>query len=179
MGISSSRVHQLLGSEESREIPQWLSQRRGQETAPSRGHSDLQAHLAGERDALRRCHEWLERLEHGERVIVSDPPLKGVGFATNPPCGGLRLLGPAYTGPSLSAQARPLGRAAWVLLSWGSLAGVPMSTSLCVQSAFSSTASPCPPGILLPRPIPTERVYQESGRVPILAHELDQNSSQG
>ena len=27
-GLSSSRVHQLLGSDESREIPRWLSQRR-------------------------------------------------------------------------------------------------------------------------------------------------------
>src|SRR5919112_2185448 len=27
-GLSSSRVHQLLGSDEAREIPQWLSQQR-------------------------------------------------------------------------------------------------------------------------------------------------------
>jgi AraC-like DNA-binding protein len=32
-GLSPSRVHQLLGSEEAKEIPRWLSQRRGQ---PSR-----------------------------------------------------------------------------------------------------------------------------------------------
>src|SRR5437764_14334959 len=41
--LSSSRVHQLLGSEESRDIPRWLSQRRDREAAPSQGHSDLQA----------------------------------------------------------------------------------------------------------------------------------------
>ena len=35
-GLSSSRVHQLLGSEESREILRWLSQRRDQEAAPRR-----------------------------------------------------------------------------------------------------------------------------------------------
>ena len=35
-GLSPSRVHQLLGSEEAREIPRWLSQRRGRATAPSR-----------------------------------------------------------------------------------------------------------------------------------------------
>src|SRR5438309_5633660 len=35
--LSSSRVHQLLGSEESREIPRWLSQRRDRETAPFSG----------------------------------------------------------------------------------------------------------------------------------------------
>ena len=53
-GLSSSRVHQLLGSDEAREIPRWLSQRRDQEAVPSRGRPDLQARLAGESDALRR-----------------------------------------------------------------------------------------------------------------------------
>src|SRR5438034_3939575 len=57
-GLSSSRVQQLLGSEESREIPRWLSQRRDQEAAPSKGHSNLRARLAGEMDALRQCREW-------------------------------------------------------------------------------------------------------------------------
>ena len=61
-GISSSRVHQLLGSEESREIPRWLSQRRDQEAAPSKGHPNLRARLAGEMDALRRCREFAARL---------------------------------------------------------------------------------------------------------------------
>src|SRR3982751_5253042 len=50
-GLSSSRVHQLLGSEESREIPRWLSQRRDQEAVSSQGHSDLQASVASEIDA--------------------------------------------------------------------------------------------------------------------------------
>src|SRR5437764_5227888 len=54
-GLSSSRVHQLLGSDESREIPRWLSQRRDQEAASSQGRPDLQPRLAGEMDALRRC----------------------------------------------------------------------------------------------------------------------------
>src|SRR5947207_5060975 len=70
-GLSPSRVHQLLGSEEAREIPRWLSQRRDQEAAPTQGHPDLQALLAGEMDALRRCREWLERLERGEQVVVN------------------------------------------------------------------------------------------------------------
>src|SRR3954465_12134101 len=70
-GLSSSRVHQLLGSEEAREIPRWLSQQRDQEAAPPQGHPDLQARLAGEMDALRRCREWLERLERGEPVVVN------------------------------------------------------------------------------------------------------------
>src|SRR3954453_2357271 len=73
-GLSSSRVHQLLGSEESREIPRWLSQRRDQEAAPSEGHPDLQARLAGEMDALRRCREWLERLERGGEGLVDLRP---------------------------------------------------------------------------------------------------------
>src|SRR6266480_7645787 len=49
-GLSSSRIHQLLGSDESREIPRWLSQRQDQEAAPSRGRPDLQVRLAGEMD---------------------------------------------------------------------------------------------------------------------------------
>ena len=83
--LSSSRVHQLLGSEESREIPRWLSQRRDQEVVPSKDHPDLQARLAGEMVALRRCREWLERLERGEQVVVNlrpetDPETEYVSF---------------------------------------------------------------------------------------------------
>src|SRR3954452_16208620 len=43
--LSSSRVHQLLGSEESSELPRWLTQRRDQEAAASQGHPDLRARL--------------------------------------------------------------------------------------------------------------------------------------
>jgi AraC-like DNA-binding protein len=49
--LSSSRVHQLLGSEESREIPRWLSQRRDREAAPSQDYSDRKI-LAGWRGRL-------------------------------------------------------------------------------------------------------------------------------
>ena len=59
-GLSSSRVHQLLGSDEAREIPRWLSQRRRQDR-PSQ--PDVPARLVGELEALRRCREWLERLD--------------------------------------------------------------------------------------------------------------------
>ena len=84
-GLSSSRVHQLLGSDEARETPRWLSQRRDQQAAPSRGRPDLRARLAGELDALRRCCEWLERLQRGERVVVNlrpegDPETEYVSF---------------------------------------------------------------------------------------------------
>jgi AraC-like DNA-binding protein len=73
-GLSPSRVHQLLGSEEAREIPRWLSQRRGQDAAPAEGQTDFQACLATELTALRRCREWLELLGRGERVIVNLRP---------------------------------------------------------------------------------------------------------
>jgi hypothetical protein len=83
-GLSSSRVHQLLGSEEAREIPRWLSRRRD-EAAPSRGQRDLKARLAGGLNALRRCRDWLERLERGDQVVVnlrpeSDPEPEYVSF---------------------------------------------------------------------------------------------------
>ena len=70
-GLSSSRVHQLLGSDEAREIPRWLSQRRRQDR-PSQ--PDVPARLAGELEALRRCREWLERLDRGETVVVNLRP---------------------------------------------------------------------------------------------------------
>src|SRR6059058_2855071 len=67
-GLSSSRVHQLLGSDEAREIPRWLSRQRRRDR-PSQ--PDVQAHLAGELEALRRCREWLELLDRGEPVVVN------------------------------------------------------------------------------------------------------------
>jgi hypothetical protein len=81
-GLSSSRVHQLLGSDEAREIPRWLSQRRRRDR-PSQ--PDVQARLAGELEALRRCREWLERLDRGEPVVVNlrpetDPETEYVAF---------------------------------------------------------------------------------------------------
>jgi hypothetical protein len=81
-GLSSSRVHQLLGSDEAREIPRWLSQQRRRDR-PSQ--PDVPARLAGELEALRRCHEWLERLDRGEQVVVnlrpeSDPEAEYVAF---------------------------------------------------------------------------------------------------
>ena len=39
--------------------------------APIQVHADLQTRLAGELDALRRCREWLERLDRGEMVVVN------------------------------------------------------------------------------------------------------------
>ena len=81
-GLSSSRVHQLLGSDEAREIPRWISQQRRQDS-PSQ--PDVPARLAGELEALRRCREWLERLDRGETVVVNlrpetDPETEYVAF---------------------------------------------------------------------------------------------------
>src|SRR4051812_13708190 len=81
-GLSSSRVHQLLGSDEAREIPRWLRQqrRRGRPSPP-----DVPARLVDELEALRRCREWLERLQRGEPVVVNlrpetDPETEYVAF---------------------------------------------------------------------------------------------------
>src|SRR3954464_1837832 len=70
-GLSSSRVHQLLGSDQAREIPRWLSQQRRRDRL---SQPDVPARLAGELEALRRCREWLERLDRGEQVVVNLRP---------------------------------------------------------------------------------------------------------
>jgi hypothetical protein len=84
-GLSPSRVHQLLSSEEAKEIPRWLGQRRGQATAPFEGQADFQARLAVETTALRQCREWFQLLQRGEPVVVnlrpeSDPETEYVAF---------------------------------------------------------------------------------------------------
>ena len=92
-GLSPSRVHQLLGSDEAREIPRWLNEPRRrkrpdpprQESDRSPLHADLQVLLAGELEALRRCREWLDPLDRGERVVVNlrpetDPETEYVAF---------------------------------------------------------------------------------------------------
>jgi hypothetical protein len=81
-GLSSSRVHQLLGSDEAREIPRWLSQQRRRDRL---SQPDVPARLAGELEALRRCRAWLERLDRGETVVVNlrpeaDPDTEYVAF---------------------------------------------------------------------------------------------------
>jgi hypothetical protein len=81
-GLSSSRVHQLLQSDEAREIPKWLSQLR----EPALVYEDslgadppspqplIQAHLTEELEVLRWCLDWLERLEHSDEVVVNLRP---------------------------------------------------------------------------------------------------------
>src|SRR4051812_49803457 len=70
-GLSSSRVHQLLGSDEAREIPRWLSQRRrrGRPRQP-----DGPAPPADGLDALRPGPERLDRHGRGEPAVVKLRP---------------------------------------------------------------------------------------------------------
>ena len=77
--LSSSRVHQLLQSDEAREIPKWLSQLREPElVCEDPPGADLpspqpliQARLTEELEVLRWCLDWLERLEHSDEVVVN------------------------------------------------------------------------------------------------------------
>src|SRR5262249_54120685 len=116
------------------------------------------------RDRLRRLRALRLRVEAGWAIdeddgagSASDPTAKAGGFTTHP-C-GWRLVEPAYTIP-LSAQAWPCGQVALVAMSRWLLEECLYATSLCVQSAFSSRASPGQPGIPLPRPIPTVSSYR-------------------
>jgi hypothetical protein len=78
-GLSSSRVHQLLHTNEARQIPDWLNslsnpnvstdEQSDGEKNPS--HQELQQQLADEGEVIRWCLGWLEQLARGERVVVN------------------------------------------------------------------------------------------------------------
>lgn len=78
-GLSSSRVHQLLHTDEARQIPDWLTERPDSNIkmdAPSDGEEkpslfELQQQLADEGEVIRWCIDWLEKLARGERVVVN------------------------------------------------------------------------------------------------------------
>jgi len=81
-GLSSSRIHQLLNAPEAKEIPVWLSQLR-QSSRGSVGkkkaerpepETEIRSRLAREVEVLRRCTDWLQRLERGENVVVNLRP---------------------------------------------------------------------------------------------------------
>ena len=81
-GLSSSRIHQLLNAPEAKEIPVWLSQLR-QSSRGSGGRkkakrpeseTEIRSRLAREVEVLRRCTDWLQRLERGENVVVNLRP---------------------------------------------------------------------------------------------------------
>src|SRR4029077_10203726 len=78
-GLSSSRIHQLLNAPEGKEIAVWLSQLRqssrgsdGKKKAELREwETEIRSRLAREVEVLRRCTDWLQRLERGENVVVN------------------------------------------------------------------------------------------------------------
>jgi DNA-binding transcriptional MerR regulator len=75
-GLSSSRIHQLLRVPEAREIPVWLSQLRESTGVfgpknEAESPEQIQSRLSREVETLRRCIDWLQRLERGENVIVN------------------------------------------------------------------------------------------------------------
>ena len=91
-GLSSSRVHQLLHTDEARQIPGWLTDLPDSKIkmdAQSDGDDklslrELQQQLADEGEIIRWCIDWLEQLTRGERVVVnlraeSDPRTAYVG----------------------------------------------------------------------------------------------------
>ena len=80
MGLSSSRVHQLLHTDESTQIPEWLTSLNFgsfSNDEPSVGDEmshklkELQQQLANEVEVLRWCITWLEQLAGSERVVVN------------------------------------------------------------------------------------------------------------
>ena len=91
-GLSSSRVHQLLHTDEAHQVPDWLndlSVSKSRMDTESDGQqkqelSKLQQELADEGEVLRWCVNWLEKLARGEKVVVnlrasSDPRTAYVG----------------------------------------------------------------------------------------------------
>jgi hypothetical protein len=73
---------QLLNAPEGKEIPVWLSQLR-QSSRGSGGkkkaerpesETEIRSRLAREVEVLRRCTDWLQRLERGENVVVNLRP---------------------------------------------------------------------------------------------------------
>ena len=81
-GLSSSRIHQLLNGPEAKEIPVWLSQLRQSSGGSGRKkkaerpelETGIRSRLAREVEVLRRCTDWLQRLERGENVVVNLRP---------------------------------------------------------------------------------------------------------
>jgi hypothetical protein len=81
-GLSSSRIHQLLSATEAKEIPVWLSQLRQSSGGSGRKkkakrpepETEIRSRFAREVEVLRRCAEWLQRLERGENVVVNLRP---------------------------------------------------------------------------------------------------------
>jgi DNA-binding transcriptional MerR regulator len=78
-GVSSSRIHQVVQSEDPTQIPIWATDLR--ETAKD----GKKKHLSAEVKLLRQCTHWLKQLEEGEDVCVNlrpdaDPETEYVRF---------------------------------------------------------------------------------------------------
>ena len=77
-GVSPTRIHQLLQTDEAREIPGWLSQLHTPGLAPAGeppGPSPPERiRLADEAEVLRWCITWLEQLEQADHVVVNLRP---------------------------------------------------------------------------------------------------------
>ena len=77
--LSPSRVHQVLNSAEATDMPAWLSHLREtdrrsvgkDEAGPAGSNSEMRSRLAAEVKVLRRCIDWLGRMERGESVVVN------------------------------------------------------------------------------------------------------------
>ena len=91
-GLSSSRVHQLLHTDEARQLPNWLTPQLGpninldepSDSEERQSLRELQQQLADEGEVIRWCINWLEQLDRGETVVVnlraeSDPRTAHVG----------------------------------------------------------------------------------------------------
>jgi hypothetical protein len=82
-GMSPTRMHQLLQTDEAHAIPVWLSQLhdpRLASAAPPEGAPPTPSppgcpRLADEAEVLRWCITWLERLEHEDHVVVNLRPV--------------------------------------------------------------------------------------------------------
>jgi hypothetical protein len=81
-GLSPTRIHQLLQTDEAREIPAWLNQLPALRLSPAADpeanepspQHPCQTRLADEMGVLRWCLEWLERLEYEDHVVVNLRP---------------------------------------------------------------------------------------------------------
>jgi transcriptional regulator of heat shock response len=91
--LSSSRIHQLLHTDEASQIPEFLNSlvhnniRIDKQLSDDDSQllSELTQRLADEGEILRWCIDWLEKLSRGEKVVVnlrpqSDPQTAFVAF---------------------------------------------------------------------------------------------------
>ena len=80
-GVSPTRIHQLLQTDEARGFPVWLSELHDPlapagtpEGEPPDPSPPGRARLADEAEVLRWCMTWLERLEQADHVVVNLRP---------------------------------------------------------------------------------------------------------